>query len=146
VTTAARTVTAGHWKRPFPVAPTGASRAEALWPRIRSTATTSRVRWRPTSSLFGLLHYDQAASALALGFWVLAGLVLGLAYLLTDGLAIPVADRFGRNGREPGPPGMGSCQAPGPSDTVGCNCVPVIRRAFRRIPEMTYNRPYEGPT
>jgi DNA polymerase I len=29
------------------------------------------------------------------------------------------------------------------ADTVGCNCVPVIRRAFGRIPEMTYNRPDE---
>jgi len=28
-------------------------------------------------------------------------------------------------------------------DTVGCNCLPVSRRQFRRNPEMTYNRPYE---
>ncbi|MEF8853792.1 MAG: hypothetical protein V5A28_15465 [Haloarculaceae archaeon] len=34
-------------------------------------------------------YVNQAGSALALGFWVLAGLVMGLAYLLTDGLALP---------------------------------------------------------
>jgi cytochrome P450 len=28
--------------------------------------------------------------------------------------------------------------------TVGCNCLPVIRRIFGRIPEMTYNRPYQA--
>jgi len=31
-----------------------------------------------------------------------------------------------------------------PTHTVGCNDVPVIRRAVRRIPEMTYNRPYQS--
>jgi hypothetical protein len=31
-----------------------------------------------------------------------------------------------------------------PSHTVGCDDVPVIRRAVRRIPEMTYNRPYHA--
>jgi hypothetical protein len=31
-----------------------------------------------------------------------------------------------------------------PCDTVGCNCLLVFRRPFRRNPEMTYNRPYEG--
>ena len=46
--------------------------------------------WVGSSVLFGALHYDQAGSVLALGFWVLAGLVLGLAYLLTDELAVPV--------------------------------------------------------
>lgn len=40
--------------------------------------------------LFGSLHAGQAASALALGWWVLAGVVLGGAYLLTDSLALPV--------------------------------------------------------
>jgi hypothetical protein len=29
------------------------------------------------------------------------------------------------------------------TDTVGCNDLPVFRRAVRRNPEMTYNRPYE---
>jgi len=46
--------------------------------------------WVSSSALFGVLHYDQAASVLALGFWILAGLVLGLAYLLTDELAVPI--------------------------------------------------------
>lgn len=46
--------------------------------------------WVSSSVLFGVLHYDQAGSVLALGFWVLAGLVLGLAYLLTDELAVPI--------------------------------------------------------
>jgi membrane protease YdiL (CAAX protease family) len=40
--------------------------------------------------LFGGLHASQAASALALGWWVLAGVVLGGAYLLTDSLALPI--------------------------------------------------------
>lgn len=43
-----------------------------------------------SSVLFGVLHANQAGSGLALGFWVLAGLVLGLAYLLTDSLAVPI--------------------------------------------------------
>jgi len=46
--------------------------------------------WVGSSVLFGALHSDQAGSVLALGFWVLAGLVLGLAYLLTDELAVPI--------------------------------------------------------
>ena len=46
--------------------------------------------WVGSSVLFGALHYDQAGSVLALGFWVLAGLVLGLAHLLTDELAVPI--------------------------------------------------------
>jgi len=29
------------------------------------------------------------------------------------------------------------------TDRVGCNCVPVIRRPFRRTPDMNYNRPCE---
>jgi hypothetical protein len=28
--------------------------------------------------------------------------------------------------------------------TVGCNCLPVFRRQFRRNPEMTYNRPSQS--
>lgn len=46
--------------------------------------------WVFSSVLFGALHYDQAGSMLALGFWILAGLVLGMAYLLTDELAVPI--------------------------------------------------------
>lgn len=50
--------------------------------------------WVVSSVLFGVLHADQATSALALGFWILAGLVLGLAYLLTDQLAFPIGLHF----------------------------------------------------
>jgi membrane protease YdiL (CAAX protease family) len=47
-----------------------------------------------SSVLFGVLHAGQATSVLALGFWVLAGLVLGLAYLLTGQLAVPIGLHF----------------------------------------------------
>jgi hypothetical protein len=50
--------------------------------------------WVLSSVLFGLLHFGQARSPLALVFWVLAGLVLGLAYLLTDELAVPIGLHF----------------------------------------------------
>lgn len=43
-----------------------------------------------TSLVFGVLHADQAGSVLALGFWTGAGVVLGVAYLLTDSLAVPI--------------------------------------------------------
>jgi membrane protease YdiL (CAAX protease family) len=44
-----------------------------------------------SSLLFGVLHADQAGSPLALSFWVLAGLVMGLAYVWTDSLALPIS-------------------------------------------------------
>ena len=47
-----------------------------------------------SSVLFGLLHFGQATSSLALVFWILAGLILGLAYLLTDELAVPIGLHF----------------------------------------------------
>jgi membrane protease YdiL (CAAX protease family) len=50
--------------------------------------------WVLSSVLFGLLHFGQATSPLALVFWILAGLILGLAYLLTDELAIPIGLHF----------------------------------------------------
>jgi len=50
--------------------------------------------WVVSSVLFGVLHFGQAASPLALVFWVVAGLVLGLAYLLTDQLAVPIGLHF----------------------------------------------------
>lgn len=46
--------------------------------------------WVVSSVLFGVLHFGQASSPLALVFWIAAGLVLGLAYLLTDQLALPI--------------------------------------------------------
>lgn len=50
--------------------------------------------WVLSSVLFGLLHFGQATSSLALVFWILAGLILGLAYLLTDELAVPIGLHF----------------------------------------------------
>lgn len=50
--------------------------------------------WVLSSVLFGLLHFGQATSSLALVFWILAGLILGLAYLLTDKLAVPIGLHF----------------------------------------------------
>lgn len=50
--------------------------------------------WIVSSVVFGVLHLDQATSILALIFWILAGLVLGLAYLLTDQLALPIGLHF----------------------------------------------------
>jgi membrane protease YdiL (CAAX protease family) len=50
--------------------------------------------WVSSSVLFGILHFRQATSPLALAFWILAGLILGLAYLLTDELAIPIGLHF----------------------------------------------------
>lgn len=50
--------------------------------------------WVLSSVLFGALHFGQATSPLALMFWILAGLILGLAYLLTDELAIPIGLHF----------------------------------------------------
>ena len=47
-----------------------------------------------SSVLFGVLHFSQASSPLALAFWILAGLVLGLAYLYTDELAVPIGLHF----------------------------------------------------
>ncbi|MFC6942132.1 CPBP family intramembrane glutamic endopeptidase [Salinirubellus sp. GCM10025818] len=46
--------------------------------------------WVVSSVLFGVLHFGQASSPLALVFWIAAGLVLGLAYLLTGQLAVPI--------------------------------------------------------
>ena len=42
-----------------------------------------------------------------------------------------------RPSRTPSRPRLGG-------DRVGCNCVPVIRRPFRRTPETNCNRPYES--
>lgn len=53
--------------------------------------------WILSSVLFGILHFGQAASSLALVYWVIAGLILGLAYLLTDQLAIPIGLHFAFN-------------------------------------------------
>lgn len=50
--------------------------------------------WVLSSVLFGLLHFAQATSPLALVFWILAGLIFGLAYLLTDELAVPIGLHF----------------------------------------------------
>lgn len=50
--------------------------------------------WVVSAVVFGVLHLEQATSLLALGFWILAGLVLGLAYLLTDQLAYPIGLHF----------------------------------------------------
>lgn len=50
--------------------------------------------WIVSSVIFGILHLDQATSALALAFWILAGLVLGLAYLLTGQLTLPIGLHF----------------------------------------------------
>lgn len=50
--------------------------------------------WVVSSVLFGVLHFGQAGSPLALVFWIVAGLVLGLAYLLTDQLAVPIGLHF----------------------------------------------------
>lgn len=47
-----------------------------------------------SSGFFAVLHLDQATSVLALLFWVMAGLVFGLAYLLTDELAYPIGLHF----------------------------------------------------
>ncbi|MFD1686293.1 type II CAAX endopeptidase family protein [Halobellus litoreus] len=43
-----------------------------------------------SSLLFGVVHVDQAASLPALAFWVLMGVVLGSAYVVTDSLAVPI--------------------------------------------------------
>lgn len=40
--------------------------------------------------LFGVLHAEQAGSALALSVWIGGGLALGVAYVLTDELALPI--------------------------------------------------------
>ena len=50
--------------------------------------------WILSSVLFGVLHFSQAASLYALAFWILAGLILGLAYLYTDQLALPIGIHF----------------------------------------------------
>lgn len=50
-----------------------------------------------SSLLFGVVHVDQAASLLSLGFWVLMGVVLGSAYVITDSLAIPIGIHFATN-------------------------------------------------
>ena len=50
--------------------------------------------WVLSSILFGVLHLSQATSLIAIAFWILAGLVLGLAYLLTDQLAVPIGLHF----------------------------------------------------
>lgn len=50
-----------------------------------------------SSLLFGVVHVDQATSLPALGFWVLMGLVLGSAYIMTDSLAIPIGLHFATN-------------------------------------------------
>lgn len=50
--------------------------------------------WVVSAVLFGVLHLDQAGSLVALAFWILAGLVLGVAYLLTDELAVPIGLHF----------------------------------------------------
>ncbi|WP_179233953.1 CPBP family intramembrane glutamic endopeptidase [Halorubrum halodurans] len=50
-----------------------------------------------SSLLFGAVHADQATSLPALGFWVLMGIVLGSAYVITDSLAIPIGLHFTTN-------------------------------------------------
>lgn len=50
--------------------------------------------WVLSSVLFGVLHFSQASSLYALAFWILAGLILGLAYLYTDELAVPIGLHF----------------------------------------------------
>lgn len=47
-----------------------------------------------SSLLFGVVHVGQATSLFALGFWVLMGVVLGSAYIITDSLAIPIGLHF----------------------------------------------------
>jgi len=47
-----------------------------------------------SSLLFGVVHADQATSLAALGFWVLMGMVLGSAYVVTDSLALPIGLHF----------------------------------------------------
>lgn len=53
--------------------------------------------WVLSSVLFGLLHFGQASSPLALVFWILAGHILGLAYLFTNELAAPIGLHFAFN-------------------------------------------------
>lgn len=47
-----------------------------------------------SSFLFGIVHVDQATSLFALGYWVLIGMTLGGAYVVTDSLAIPIGLHF----------------------------------------------------
>jgi membrane protease YdiL (CAAX protease family) len=50
-----------------------------------------------SSLLFGIVHVGQATSLAALGFWVLMGIVLGSAYIVTDSLALPIGIHFATN-------------------------------------------------
>lgn len=47
--------------------------------------------------VFGVLHFQQAPSALSLLFWVGMGVVLALAYAITGELALPIGLHFAYN-------------------------------------------------
>lgn len=47
-----------------------------------------------SSVLFGVVHAGQATSAVALAFWVLMGLMLGGAYVMSGSLALPIGIHF----------------------------------------------------
>lgn len=80
--------------------------------------------WVLSSVLFGVLHLQQATSLLALSFWILAGLVLGLAYLLTDQLAFPIGLHFAFDFGVNNVFGLASVRA------VGLDAPTIIRPTF----------------
>ena len=53
--------------------------------------------WAVSSVVFGLIHFQAAASPVALTFWILLGGVLGLGYVLTGKLALPIGFHFAYN-------------------------------------------------
>jgi hypothetical protein len=53
--------------------------------------------WVVSSVTFGVLHLNQAPSPVSLSFWISLGLVPGLAYALTDDLALPMGFHFAYN-------------------------------------------------
>ena len=68
--------------------------AEGLETRWLSGRTAVLGGLAASSLLFGVVHADQATSLAALGFWVLMGMVLGSAYVVTDSLALPIGLHF----------------------------------------------------
>ena len=53
--------------------------------------------WAISSVVFGLVHFQAAASPVALTFWVLLGGVLGFGYVFTGQLALPLGFHFAYN-------------------------------------------------
>ncbi|MDY6764941.1 MAG: type II CAAX endopeptidase family protein [Halobacteria archaeon] len=64
--------------------------AEGLGSRWVSAKTGIIASWVLVSIIFGFLHLNQAPSLISIVVWILPGAILGLAYILTGELGLPI--------------------------------------------------------